>query len=234
MKKLVLFALMGTAAALTNCSKDETQEVLDTMIAPKITLTFDKDKVEAKGAKLIIRKPSYNDSEKEAFVDLNGNLRKDDGEGFEINKTYIVTTERVSIVGEGIEELHFDSQNLLKAEVTHRYIKKLTSDDVSLKSVVISNAQSLEELDVSSTDDDYHLAELLLPEEKQKIANLKELNLARCTDLNRADVFNRLPDRTGKDPKGKVKFLAYEGALTGEEEKILINLNWEAIFGNEP
>ena len=224
---------MGTAAALTSCSKDETKEVLDTMIAPKITLTFNKDKVEAKKAKLIIRNPSKNDSGKEAFVDLNGNLRKDDGEEFEINKPYIVTAERVSIVGEGIEELHFDSDNLLKAEVTHRNIKKLTIDDVSLKSAVIINAQSLEDLDVSSTDPDYDLTELVLPEEMQKIANLKELNMARCKSINRAEVFKRLPDRTGKDPKGKVKFLKNEGMLTGEEERILINLNWEAEFGNE-
>ena len=230
MKKLVLFALMGTAAALTNCSKDETQEVLDTMIAPKITLTFNKDKVEAKEAKLIIRKPSYNDSGKEAFVDLNGNLRKDEGEEFEINKTYIVTTERVSIVGEGIKELYFDSQNLLKAEVTHRDIKSLFIKDQYLKSVVVTNAPSLEKLNLS-TDADNSLKELVLPNDKQKIANLKELNIARCFQLPRADVFNRLPDRTGKDPKGKVKFLSSDKELSEKEKDILDGLNWEADFG---
>ena len=221
---------MGTAATLTNCSKDETQEVLDTMIAPKITLTFDKDKVEAKEAKLIIRKLQYDKPKGEAFVDLNGNLKKDVGEELKSGKEYTVTTESVSILGESIQKLYLNPRYSLKAEVTHRNIKSFLIKDQLLESVVVTNAQSLENLNLS-TDADNSLKELVLPDDKQKIANLKELNIAKCFQLPRADVFNRLPDRTGKDPKGKVKFLSSDKELSEKEKDILDGLNWEADFG---
>ena len=186
--------------------------------------------LEAKEATFTIREFTNNDSQKEAFVDLNGNLKKDEGEEFEADKEYTVTAERVSIVGEIIQRLEFESNNLHKAEVTHRYIKNLSFDDASLESVVIINAQSLETLDVSPGDSKNNLKELVLPDDKQKIANLKELTIANCPNLPRTEVFKSLPNRTGKDPIGRVSLSIVDNELSEKEKEILKDLHWEIFF----
>lgn len=215
---------MGTAAALTSCSKNETQEEeLNNMATSKITLTFNKEEVNNRSAQLNIEFLEYSDpNKKEAFVDLNGNLKKDEGEDLKQYRNYNITKEKVNIIGGKFNRLGIGSNQLTTVEINHKELIAIAVFySPALTSVKVGNAQQLAELQIS---DNENLAHVTLPANKNLIANLIILNINDSNAIqNREQLFESLPDRTGKEPKGKV-FLS--SSLTKKEGKILSDLNW--------
>ena len=217
-----ILALLVATTTLVACSKDSNDNNKpEQPSTPHVTLKFDKQQVAQRKATLTI----VMKKESKAFIDLDGNLKMDEGEAIENEKTYSITTEEVKIIGnelQGISYLYSDQ--LLSAEIAHPYIKEINiSQNPSLTSVKVSNAPLLKDLSIAYNPT---LSQVTLPADKKKIANLKVLVIRRSQAIqNRLQLFKSLPDRKGKE-KGKI---LHGGNFTNEEDdEVLENLGWEA------
>ena len=163
----------------------------------------------------------YSDlNQGKAFVDLNDNLKKDEGEDLK-NESYPITTEKVSIIGGKFKTLGIKSDQLTTVEINHNELITIGAyQSPALTSVKVGNAQQLEELLIFGNG---KLAHVTLPA-KEKIANLKKLNILDSNAIEeREELFKSLPNRTGKEPKG----IVFLSKLLEKEGEILTDLNWE-------
>ncbi len=217
MKNLIKLAPLGLLAVLlSQCTAEDTQNLLNSAIEPKVIITT------SKGAKVTIEALDF-EKDKKVYIDVNNNFKRDEGEDLVSGRAYYMEGEQTFIYGE-VKALTLTSAHLKKVVVSNRHVQSLRfPKSAELTSVGILNAQALEELYVPSCK---ALKEVDLPEESKKLPALKRLHIGGATLLEKVDeyVINRLPDRVKEKEKGQLRVGIM---LTEAQKKALADKGWE-------
>ena len=205
---------------LTACSKDKGGDDSNPPV-PHFILKFDKQQVAQRKAGLKVEIPK---GIADAFIDLNGNLKQDAGEGLE-SKYYSITTDVVNIISDKIEQTGLSSKQLISVEILDSYPDEILNIYycTALTSVKVTYAPRLGFLQLYDNPD---LTQVIFPTEPEKIAELQELDLQGCDAIkNRLQLFQSLPNR-----KGKIHGTVYlTKSPTEEEARTLGDLGWGIV-----
>lgn len=222
MKTITIFAVAATL--LVGCSKEQTDNALDRLFDPKISLEFSQ----STAVFGLLDSDYFETEKKDIFIDLNHNDVKDANEA--IAKVplqeYAAEKGRAVIYGQ-IRKVGIKSPLLTKVSVTNRYVKHLSFlHNEALTECTIINAQDLLTLDLSQCP---RLTKFSLPTGKRQISDLRRLDLTASPLIEdlQEKVLDRLPDCTDKKYKGIIKLSV---PLDDLQKQALTEKGWEVVY----
>ncbi|WP_172915358.1 hypothetical protein [Capnocytophaga canimorsus] len=223
MKKMV-YLVMGAFAVmtLTQCTKDGAIDTINALTLPKVMVTYQQ-----KGAEITINKCVFEQDKKDqTWIDLNGNLKKDEPtEEIASGKKYVNSdSSELSILFGYIQTLTMYEQSIVGVAITNRYIKEVDFSGNKMGLLEIMNAQKLEKIVCTGTDLDLIPLKIKLPEKEEAIESLHTLDCRGYQLIEIDQIVKKLPNR--KDKEQGVMLIS---AFTFSEGKDIVILEKELV-----
>ncbi|MFJ1352511.1 hypothetical protein ACILDV_00145 [Capnocytophaga canimorsus] len=234
MKKMV-YLVMGAFAVmtLTQCTKDGAVDTINALTLPKVMVTYQQ-----KGAEITINKCVFEQDKKDqTWIDLNGNLKKDEPtEEIASGKKYVNSdSSELSILFGYIQTLTMKEQSIVGVAITNRYIKEVDFSGNKMGLLEIMNAQKLEKIVCTGTDLDLIPLKIKLPEKEEAIESLHTLDCRGYQLIEIDQIVKKLPNRKDKE-QGVMLFSEFtfsEGKDIVISEKELVDIltdkNWVTV-----
>ncbi|MFJ1381403.1 hypothetical protein [Capnocytophaga canimorsus] len=234
MKKMV-YLVMGAFAVmtLTQCTKDGAVDTINALTLPKVMVTYQQ-----KGAEITINKCVFEQDKKDqTWIDLNGNLKKDEPtEEIASGKKYVNSdSSELSILFGYIQTLTMYEQSIVGVAITNRYIKEVDFSGNKMGLLEIMNAQKLEKIVCTGTDLDLIPLKIKLPEKEEAIESLRTLDCRGYKLIEIDQIVKKLPNRKDKE-QGVMLFSEFtfsEGKDIAILEKELVDIltdkNWVTV-----
>ncbi|MFK8375892.1 hypothetical protein [Capnocytophaga canimorsus] len=234
MKKMV-YLVMGAFAVmtLTQCTKDGAIDTINALTLPKVMVTYQQ-----KGAEITINKCVFEQDKKDqTWIDLNGNLKKDEPtEEIASGKKYVNSdSSELSILFGYIQTLTMKEQSIVGVAITNRYIKEVDFSGNKMELLEIMNAQKLEKIVCTGTDLDLIPLKIKLPEKEEAIESLHTLDCRGYQLIEIDQIVKKLPNRKDKE-QGVMLFSEFtfsEGKDIVISEKELVDIltdkNWVTV-----
>ncbi|MFJ1434286.1 hypothetical protein ACILFN_02915 [Capnocytophaga canimorsus] len=234
MKKMV-YLVMGAFAVmtLTQCTKDGAIDTINALTLPKVMVTYQQ-----KGAEITINKCVFEQDKKDqTWIDLNGNLKKDEPtEEIASGKKYVNSdSSELSILFGYIQTLTMKEQSIVGVAITNRYIKEVDFSGNKMGLLEIMNAQKLEKIVCTGTDLDLIPLKIKLPEKEEAIESLRTLDCRGYQLIEIDQIVKKLPNRKDKE-QGVMLFSDFtfsEGKDIAILEKELVDIltakNWGTV-----
>ncbi|MFJ1440573.1 hypothetical protein ACILFQ_01495 [Capnocytophaga canimorsus] len=232
MKKMV-YLVMGAFAVmtLTQCTKDGAVDTINALTLPKVMVTYQQ-----KGAEITINKCVFEQDKKDqTWIDLNGNLKKDEPtEEIASGKKYVNSnSSELSILFGYIQTLTMKEQSIVGVAITNRYIKEVDFSGNKMGLLEIMNAQKLEKIVCTGTD--LIPLKIKLPEKEEAIESLHTLDCRGYKLIEIDQIVKKLPNRKDKE-QGVMLFSDFtfsEGKDIAILEKELVDIltakNWGTV-----
>ncbi len=220
----MVYLVMGAFAVmtLTQCTKDGAIDTINALTLPKVMVTYQQ-----KGAEITINKCVFEQDKKDqTWIDLNGNLKKDEPtEEIASGKKYVNSdSSELSILFGYIQTLTMYEQSIVGVAITNRYIKEVDFSGNKMGLLEIMNAQKLEKIVCTGTDLDLIPLKIKLPEKEEAIESLHTLDCRGYQLIEIDQIVKKLPNR--KDKEQGVMLIS---AFTFSEGKDIVILEKELV-----
>lgn len=231
----MVYLVMGAFAVmtLTQCTKDGAVDTINALTLPKVMVTYQQ-----KGAEITINKCVFEQDKKDqTWIDLNGNLKKDEPtEEIASGKKYVNSnSSELSILFGYIQTLTMKEQSIVGVAITNRYIKEVDFSGNKMGLLEIMNAQKLEKIVCTGTDLDLIPLKIKLPEKEEAIESLRTLDCRGYKLIEIDQIVKKLPNRKDKE-QGVMLFSEFtfsEGKDIVISEKELVDIltdkNWVTV-----
>ncbi|CEN52582.1 conserved hypothetical protein [Capnocytophaga canimorsus] len=229
----MVYLVMGAFAVmtLTQCTKDGAVDTINALTLPKVMVTYQQ-----KGAEITINKCVFEQDKKDqTWIDLNGNLKKDEPtEEIASGKKYVNSdSSELSILFGYIQTLTMKEQSIVGVAITNRYIKEVDFSGNKMGLLEIMNAQKLEKIVCTGTDLDLIPLKIKLPEKEEAIESLHTLDCRGYKLIEIDQIVKKLPNRNSKG-HGTVLHSGYalsEGLSEEKLQSLLTEKNWLLVDG---
>lgn len=229
----MVYLVMGAFAVmtLTQCTKDGAVDTINALTLPKVMVTYQQ-----KGAEITINKCVFEQDKKDqTWIDLNGNLKKDEPtEEIASGKKYVNSdSSELSILFGYIQTLTMCEQSIVGVAITNRYIKEVDFSGNKMGLLEIMNAQKLEKIVCTGTDLDLIPLKIKLPEKEEAIESLHTLDCRGYQLIEIDQIVKKLPNRNSKG-HGTVLHSGYalsEGLSEEKLQSLLTEKNWLLVDG---
>lgn len=227
----MVYLVMGAFAVmtLTQCTKDGAVDTINALTLPKVMVTYQQ-----KGAEITINKCVFEQDKKDqTWIDLNGNLKKDEPtEEIASGKKYVNSdSSELSILFGYIQTLTMKEQSIVGVAITNRYIKEVDFSGNKMGLLEIMNAQKLEKIVCTGTGNTP--LKIKLPEKEEAIESLHTLDCRGYQLIEIDQIVKKLPNRNSKG-HGTVLHSGYalsEGLSEEKLQSLLTEKNWLLVDG---